>query len=207
MGTEVNDVKLVRELGMVDVREAAAGEAGKYGFPFDGWSDSFADKLEGISLVLDHAFDIVSFSISSSCLNVDVTTVGLGNHCVTCGHELEPTRGIEVGNIFKLGTYCSQPMQATFNENDGSSHPFIMGCYGIGITRMFACIIEDNHDEHGMVWPDSVAPYGYHLVTIGTEEDVVRVAEDIYGRLAVDPKYSMMAEMLQQVSSSPIPIS
>jgi prolyl-tRNA synthetase len=114
--------------------------------------------------------------------NREVAVVN-GDKCVNCGRVLETVRGIEVGNIFKLGTYYSKPMQATFTDRDGSSRPFIMGCYGIGITRMLACIIEDNHDEHGIVWPESVAPYRYHLISIGTDEDVTLAADVIYSLL------------------------
>lgn len=109
-----------------------------------------------------------------------------GDPCVHCGTPLYFTRGIEVGNIFKLGTHYSQPMQATFMDMDGSVKPLVMGCYGIGITRMLACVIEDNHDDRGIVWPESVAPYKYHLVTIGTDEEVMQAAERIYERIGPD---------------------
>jgi prolyl-tRNA synthetase len=98
-----------------------------------------------------------------------------GEVCAHCQTPLTTTRGIEVGNIFQLGTKYSQPMNATFTDESGSQQPFLMGCYGIGITRMLACIVEENCDEKGMVWPVSVAPFSMHLVPIGPSAEVVEI--------------------------------
>ena len=84
--------------------------------------------------------------------------------------------GIEVGNIFKLGTRYSAALGATYLGEDGQAHPIVMGSYGIGLGRNVACIVEAHHDEKGIAWPDEVAPYPAHLVSIGTNKEP-RVAE------------------------------
>lgn len=103
-----------------------------------------------------------------------------GEHCARCGNTLEVMRGIEAGNTFKLGTNYSETMKATYADKDGTLHPLYMGCYGIGITRMLACLVEDNHDDKGIVFPEAVAPYKYHLVRIGDGPEVTAAAEKLY---------------------------
>ncbi|MBP3952002.1 proline--tRNA ligase [Bacillus suaedae] len=92
--------------------------------------------------------------------------------------------GIEVGHVFKLGTKYSEALGATFLNELGKSEPMIMGCYGIGVSRTVAAIVEQHHDENGMVWPTSVAPFDLHLVTINVkDEDQKRVGEELYASL------------------------
>ena len=81
--------------------------------------------------------------------------------------EVTIARGIEVGHIFKLGTKYSEAMNATFIDENGKKKPFIMGCYGIGVTRTMASIIEQHHDENGIIWPLSVAPY--HVISYSSK--------------------------------------
>ncbi|WP_157071114.1 His/Gly/Thr/Pro-type tRNA ligase C-terminal domain-containing protein [Alicyclobacillus acidiphilus] len=90
------------------------------------------------------------------------------------------------GNIFKLGTRYSEPMRATYADRNGSLTSMVIGCYGIGITRTLACVIEDNHDEKGIVFPESVAPYRYHLVQIGTDAEISELAERLYTQLGAE---------------------
>jgi prolyl-tRNA synthetase len=93
---------------------------------------------------------------------------------------MDALRGVEVGNIFKLGTRYSEALGAEFLDQDGVSHPVIMGSYGIGSGRLLACIAEEHHDERGLIWPISVAPYAVHLVALkGASE----VAEEVYAQL------------------------
>ena len=104
-----------------------------------------------------------------------------GDRCPKCKTPLEFYRGIEVGHVFKLGTKYSEAMNATFLDKDGKEKPFIMGCYGIGVTRIAAAAIEQNNDENGIIWPISIAPY--HVVIIPTnwnKEEVKETAEKIY---------------------------
>lgn len=94
--------------------------------------------------------------------------------CPVCGKPLSKERGIEVGQIFKLGTKYSAPMKANYQDDDGSLKPMVMGCYGIGVTRTMSSIIEQNHDEFGIKWPLNVAPYHVVIVPISYKDEVQR---------------------------------
>jgi len=108
----------------------------------------------------------------------DVRETREGDTCPNCGGALRLQTAIEVGHIFKLGTFYSLPLGATFLDEDGKEKPLIMGSYGIGPGRTMAAIVEQRHDEHGIVWPQSVAPYDVHVVVLpGVEEQGARVAE------------------------------
>ena len=100
-----------------------------------------------------------------------------GDSCPVCGGRLQLRTAIEVGHIFKLGTYYSVPLDATFLDEDGTEKPLIMGSYGIGPGRTLAAVVEQHHDEHGVKWPSSVAPYDVHVVALpGLEERAEKVA-------------------------------
>ena len=93
-------------------------------------------------------------------------------------------KGIEIGQIFKLGTIYSEKMNGTYLDENGKSKPYIMGCYGIGVSRLIAAIIEQNNDENGIIWPKEVAPYLVHLVCLDMKKDVQKeTAEEIYNKL------------------------
>jgi prolyl-tRNA synthetase len=94
----------------------------------------------------------------------DIVAAQAGDGCPQCGASLRAERGVEVGNIFKLGTRYSEALGCTFTDQDGAEKPVIMGSYGIGSGRLLACIAEQHHDEAGLVWPASVAPFQVHLV-------------------------------------------
>ena len=108
-----------------------------------------------------------------------------GDTCPKCGGKLAITRGIEVGHIFKLGTKYSEKMKATYLDEDGKEKHYIMGCYGIGVSRIAGAVIEQNHDEFGIKWPLSIAPYKVAVVPVNIKEkEQSRVAEKIYDDLA-----------------------
>ncbi|HPT42082.1 MAG TPA: His/Gly/Thr/Pro-type tRNA ligase C-terminal domain-containing protein, partial [Candidatus Gastranaerophilaceae bacterium] len=97
---------------------------------------------------------------------------------------LDVTRGIEVGNIFKLGTKYSKPMNAVFTDIDGKEKPYVMGCYGIGISRTAAAAVERYHDENGIIWPLEIAPYHVVIVPVNTQDELqMKVAVEIYEKL------------------------
>jgi prolyl-tRNA synthetase len=109
----------------------------------------------------------------------DIVVAHEGHTCSNCGAPLRTSRGVEVGNIFKLGTRYSDAMDCTFLDKDGKIKPVIMGSYGIGVGRLLACVAEEHRDEHGLVWPITVAPYQVHLVTLkGGEEASDRLYDD-----------------------------
>jgi len=107
-----------------------------------------------------------------------------GDTCPRCGGDIQFARGIEVGHIFQLGTRYSEKLGAYYLDENGQRRPMIMGCYGIGITRLIPAVIEQSHDEHGIIWPRSIAPFDVHLVPVNWQDEVQRrVAEDLYQRL------------------------
>lgn len=104
-----------------------------------------------------------------------------GDACPHCGGKIVRCRGIEVGQVFKLGTKYSEALHATFLDNQGKSHPFVMGCYGIGVTRTVAASIEQNHDADGIIWPVSIAPYEVVIVPANNKsEEVMAAAKKLY---------------------------
>jgi prolyl-tRNA synthetase len=115
----------------------------------------------------------------------DITNAQEGDACPVCGEPVILRNGIEVGNIFKLGTKYTDAAGASYLGEDGVAHPIIMGSYGIGVGRSTACIVEAHHDEKGIVWPAEVAPYAAHLVSIGANKE---------------PRVAELAERLHQVA-------
>ncbi|MDQ5840883.1 MAG: proline--tRNA ligase, partial [Chloroflexota bacterium] len=107
----------------------------------------------------------------SADLVVDITNAREGDPCPQCGKPVVLRHGIEVGNIFKLGTDFTKALGATYLAEDGSRQLVVMGSYGIGLGRNVACIVEEHHDDKGIVWPAEVAPYAAHLVTIGAAKE------------------------------------
>lgn len=115
---------------------------------------------------------------------VDIRLVEKGDSCVHCGAPLNVTRGIEVGNIFKLGTKYSKPMKAVFTDIDGKEKPYVMGCYGIGVSRTAAAAVERYHDESGIMWPTAIAPYHVIVVPVNIKDELqMKVAIEIYEKL------------------------
>jgi prolyl-tRNA synthetase len=107
----------------------------------------------------------------------NIREVREGDACPNCGGALRLQTAIEVGHIFKLGTYYSEPLEATFLDEDGKEKPVIMGSYGIGPGRTMAAIVEQHHDENGIKWPGSVAPFDVHLIALpGVEEQAAAAA-------------------------------
>ena len=101
--------------------------------------------------------------------------------CPECGGEIVLTKGIEVGQVFKLGTKYSEKLGATYLDNNGKSHPLVMGCYGIGVTRTVAASIEQNHDDDGIIWPVAIAPYEVVIVPANNKsEKVMEAARKLY---------------------------
>ncbi len=115
-------------------------------------------------------------------LITDVRKACEGDLCPKCGDFLTFIRGIEVGHIFKLGTKYSEPMKAVFLDRDGQMKPFIMGCYGIGVSRVLAATIEQNHDENGIIFPWQIAPFQISIVYL--KEDFKEITEKLYQDLS-----------------------
>lgn len=141
--------------------------------------------VRNVNVPRDYAPDVIA----------DITSAREGDACPRCGSPLKLRNGIEVGNIFKLGTDFSTSLGAYFLGEDGERHPVVMGSYGIGLGRNLACVVEAHHDEKGIVWPAEVAPYAAHLVTLGSARDprVDETAERLH-RLAADagPRHEIL---------------
>jgi prolyl-tRNA synthetase len=126
--------------------------------------------LLNVNLGRDYKADIVT----------DITAAQAGDGCPQCGAALRTVRGVEVANIFKLGTHYTDKLRATFLDKDGKPKSVIMGSYGIGVGRLLACIAEEHNDKHGLMWPVEVAPYQVHLVALRGGEET---AESLYNQL------------------------
>lgn len=117
----------------------------------------------------------------------DLRDVRPGEPCAQCSGELQGARVIEVGNIFQLGLKYSVPMGATFLDEDGRERPIVMGSYGIGLARIAAAAVEQHHDDNGICWPASIAPFEVHLVLVRASDQAQRaLADDLYARLKAD---------------------
>jgi len=114
----------------------------------------------------------------------DIALTRAGEGCPRCGAELSSMRGIEVGHVFKLGTLFSVKLGAFYIDDNGASHPIVMGCYGIGLGRLMAAAIEQNHDDKGIIWPLPIAPYQIYLCPLHLENPQVEAkAENLYVEL------------------------
>ncbi|GEO24612.1 proline--tRNA ligase [Alicyclobacillus acidoterrestris] len=181
---DVNPVKLTRAVGMADLAEVAALDiARETAFDVRVVVDEGVDLQSAWTAIAAHLGDLSARAIVATA---DITNVSEGMACGRCGGILRAVRGIEAGNTFKLGTKYSQAMGALVTDADGRSIPAVMGCYGIGITRVLACILEQHHDAAGMMWPRRVAPYAAHIVSVGDDAAIVGAAENVYQALGVE---------------------
>lgn len=198
---EVNEVKLANAVGAQELRmadDAAIRAAG--GWP--GFMSPIGIK-EGTCIVVDETAMRMHNAVSGAneqdfhYINVnpkrdfgevtvtDIRLVAEGDLCPACGAgHLHIGRGIEAGQIFALGTKYSEAMGATFLDEAGKTQPLQMGCYGIGVGRTMAAAIEQNHDEHGIIWPRAIAPYEVVVVAVNAKaEEQLTYAEEIYEEL------------------------
>ncbi len=196
---DVQDVKLKNFLGATDVELADDKQVyDATGVP----TGYLGPKGIGIRVVADQEIAAMrNFVIGANEKNFHFKNANLGRDfeveavadfrkitpddpCPHCRGKLELTEGIEVGHVFKLGTKYSESMQAVFQDSDGQEKPFVMGCYGIGITRVVAAAIEQNHDENGIIFPVPLAPYKVIVLNLDPKDDTITsAAEDIYNKL------------------------
>jgi prolyl-tRNA synthetase len=196
---EVNETKLRNALKCSELRLATESEVNGAGL-VAGFASPIGVK--GVKVVADDSITLGSnFIVGANKpgyhlrnanyprdFQVDFTTdIALarsGDSCPKCGGELSAARGIEVGHVFKLGTFISERFGAFFLDNDGKSRPIIMGSYGIGLGRLLASIVEQSHDDKGIIWPLSAAPYQVYLCPLSLDKSaVLPTAEKIYQEL------------------------
>lgn len=191
---EINEGKLAIALGADLVVPAAPGLIEKV----TGAPIGFAGPvgLSGVEIMADHSVEPLKNAVVGGneadvhIVNAnagrdfevkafhDIALIGKGDRCSRCGRTLDSFRGIEVSQAFKLGTKYSSSMKATFLDEDGAAKPFIMGCYGLGVSRTVAAIIEQHNDKDGIVWPLSVAPFAVEVLVINVRSDECRAAGD-----------------------------
>jgi prolyl-tRNA synthetase len=135
----------------------------------DGW------HLRGVEAARDFQAEFADLRASSE-----------DDVCPNCGGKLTFTTAIEVGHIFKLGTKYSEALDARFLDEDGKERALVMGCYGIGLARTMAAIVEQSHDEHGIIWPASVAPYDVHVVQLLGAEEIAAAAAEAFSAAGKD---------------------
>ena len=179
---QVEETKLMNAVQAIDIRIATAEEIEEY----DGCYHRIILKnfVVGINENDKHRVGANLESELGEVEFADIRLVEAGELCPECGKPLKVTRGIEVGNIFQLGTKYSKPMNAVYMDIDGKPKPYIMGCYGIGISRTAAAAVEAHYDDWGIKWPISIAPYHVVVVPVSTKDELqMKVATDIYTQL------------------------
>ncbi len=195
---EVNEVRLARALGVDEVFLASEADVQKATGAAVGFAGpvGFAGKI-----VVDRAASLVPAGITGAnetdwhLKNVrfdrdftgelaDIRLAATGDPCPRCeGGKLSTYRGIEAGHIFILGTKYSETMEATFIDELQQQRTLVMGCYGIGVSRLVATVVEQHHDQNGIRWPMSLAPYEVHLVTLGREAEVAAAGKALHDAL------------------------
>ncbi len=197
---EINEIKLKNYLGVKELIFAEENEVVKKGM-IPGFASPVG--LKNIRIIVDESAARSTNLISGANKKdyhvknvnfgrdytseeiVDISTVEEGEACPQCGKALKVTRGIEVGNIFKLGTKYSKAMKATFLDENGKAGDMIMGCYGIGVGRLFASVIEVQKEENRITWPISIAPFEVELIGLALDknEEVKNTAFELYEKL------------------------
>jgi prolyl-tRNA synthetase len=197
---DVNEAKLRNALGVTELHYMEEAEAAKAGFVAGSASAvglknvrTIADDLipnernlvAGANKPDKHLLNVNYGRDWKADIVADIAVAKEGYACPNCRTTMDLRRGIEMGQVFKLGTRYSEMMGATFLDADGKQQPAIMGSYGIGIERLLAAIIEANHDDGGIIWPRNLAPFDTHIVAIQPDKaGVGDTAERLYGELS-----------------------
>jgi prolyl-tRNA synthetase len=198
---ELNEAKLmsvvgtdVRPIEAEKLRELTGADGGSIGpVGLKGFTIIADKRLEGGNNLISGAnrndYHLMNIDLQRDCTIEgyhDLRTVQAGEKSVGGKGTLRIVKGVELGHIFKLGTKYSDALTATFLDENGVAHPIIMGSYGIGIERLVACHIEQNHDANGIVWDKALAPYQLHLIAVNKNPAVMQKAEEIYAALVKD---------------------
>jgi prolyl-tRNA synthetase len=189
LGAEVRPIEAERLKELTGAEGGSIGPVGLKGFKI------LADKrLEGANQLISGAnrtdYHLMNIDLQRDCAidgYYDLRTVQPGEASPDGKGALRIAKGVELGHIFKLGTKYSDALGATYLDENGKAHPIIMGSYGIGIERIVACHIEQSHDENGIIWDKSIAPFQVHVIPLGTKsKEVVATAERLYDLLVED---------------------
>ncbi len=197
---EVNDVKLQNVTGAINLRMAdepairAVGGAAGFMSPI-GLSKDAVVVVDATVMEMKNAVcgaNVQDYHYKNAnpkrdfgeVIVADIRLIQEGDPCPHCGAPVKMTHGIEVGQVFKLGTKYSEALGAKFLDENGKEKPLIMGCYGIGVSRTMAAAIEQFHDEHGIIWPRAIAPFEAIIVPINAKDEAqMEVAEKLYAQM------------------------
>ncbi len=182
------DVELADEATIEQVTGASVGFAGPVGISCRYIADhdiaSIASAITGANVKDAHLTGVVPGTHFELTETFDLRNATAGDPCPKCSAKLEIVHGIEVGHVFKLGTKYSESLDANYLDSEEKKHPVIMGCYGIGVSRVVAAIVETCHDDGGIRWPMHVAPYTVELIPLNVkDEDVMTAVNKIYDEL------------------------
>ena len=185
---DATSVELADEATIEKITGAPVGFAGPVGIKCEYIADhdiaQIASAITGANEKDAHLTGVVPGTHFELSETFDLRNADAGDPCPKCDATLEIVHGIEVGHVFKLGTKYSESLDANYLDSEDKKHPIIMGCYGIGVTRVVAAIVETCHDEGGIVWPMSVAPYTVELIPLNvTDEEVMAAVNKIYDEL------------------------
>ncbi|HEX5670956.1 MAG TPA: proline--tRNA ligase [Sulfuricurvum sp.] len=195
---ELQEVKARNSVGAIDLVDASEAELTDIGLvpgfvgPLDQDKIRFVmdnDTKNATTMItganeLDYHFVGVDLSVMNEAVFADLVEVQEGDGCPNCNGKLLHTKGIEVGHIFKLGTVYSAPLKAEYLDENGRSQPFIMGTYGMGVSRLVAAVIEQHHDEKGCIWTHATAPYMVDVMVSNIKEEThMAYAETLYASL------------------------
>ncbi|HIV98846.1 MAG TPA: proline--tRNA ligase [Candidatus Ornithospirochaeta avicola] len=172
----------IRECGMVPGFASPIGAKGDFILIVD---DSVSESNNLVAGANEEGYHLMNTNFGRDFKGTvkDIASARSGHKCPHCGSPLNASKGVEIGNIFQLGTKYSQAMKCEYQDEDGTRKPVIMGCYGIGIGRLLACVAEEYNDEGGLKMPISVAPYQVHLVSLIKDTGL---ADSIYDRLIAE---------------------
>jgi len=184
----VTDLEMADDATVERVTGAPAGFAGPVGLQCKYIADhdiaTIASAITGANAKDAHLTAVIPGTHFELSETHDLRNAAADDPCPRCDAKLEIVHGIEVGHVFKLGTKYSESLDANYLDQDEKKHPIIMGCYGIGVTRVVAAIVETCHDEGGIIWPEAVAPYTVEMIPLNVkDETVMNTANDIYDQL------------------------
>ena len=197
---EVNDVKLQNAVGAIELHmaseESIIAANGMPGFMspigikkdtkivVDSTVMNMYNAVAGANEKDVHYKNVNPKRDFKDVIVTDIRLIKEGDPCPHCGQPVKMTRGIEAGQVFTLGTKYSEALHATFLDENGKEKPLVMGCYGIGVSRTMAASIEQNNDEHGIIWPRAIAPYEVVIVPVNAKvPEQLGLAEEIYDTL------------------------
>lgn len=132
-----------------------------------------------------------------------IATVVTGDSCPRCHSPLSVDRGIEVGHVFQIGTKYADALGANYTDESGEQHPVVMGCYGIGVSRVVAAVAEEHHDEHGLAWPPALAPYDVHVIALPGRGDAAAAVVDVAEKLCADLEARGLEVLFDDRDASP----